>query len=66
VLNELVRKQPDASYEIATIYAGLGEKQQALDWLQSPHKKTAIGVLKADPRLDGLRADPRFQALLRA
>ena len=54
-------------YNIATIYAGLGEKDQAFACLDKEYKEGAyyLGYLKSDPELDGLRGDPRFAELLR-
>jgi serine/threonine protein kinase/TolB-like protein/Tfp pilus assembly protein PilF len=70
VLNELndVSKQIYVSpYNIAQIYAGLGEKDQALAWLERAfaERSTWMTYLKVDPGLDSLRSDPRFQDLLR-
>jgi len=55
------------TYEIALVYAGLGEKDQALMWLEQAYKAHDKGMpfLKVDPSLDPLRSDPRFQDLLR-
>ncbi|CAN5818191.1 hypothetical protein BH18ACI4_BH18ACI4_11850 [soil metagenome] len=63
VLNELLNTEPEASYEIAAIYAGLGENRQAIEWLQRLRKKHSRGLLRADPRWDNLRSDPKFQKL---
>jgi tetratricopeptide (TPR) repeat protein len=54
-------------YEIAIIYAGLGEKDQALAWLEKAYEQHRFGLLflKLDPPFRGLQADPRFAALLR-
>ena len=49
------------------VYAGLGEKDEALRSLQSAidlHSPLVI-LLKVDPRLDSLRNDRRFPELLR-
>jgi len=53
--------------DIATFYAGLGDKDKALDWLDRAFGEHAgcMMVLKVDPFFDSLRADPRFQDLLR-
>jgi hypothetical protein len=47
---------------MALIYAGLGEKEQAFDWLESAYKERSdlLVYLKVDPRLDNLRSDQRF------
>ena len=54
-------------YLIATIYAGLGEKDRALQFLEKAYQEKSLGVseqIKADLRIDSLRSDPRFQNLL--
>ena len=55
------------TFEVAAVYAGLGEKDRAFEWLQRAYKvhDSEMCYLKSDPRLDPLRSDPRFQALLR-
>jgi TolB-like protein/Flp pilus assembly protein TadD len=49
-------------YEIALIYAGLGEKNEAFKWLEEAYRYHDVGLvyLKVDPCLDPLRSDPRF------
>ena len=53
---------------LSLIYAGLNEKDQALDWLErayaSPSPSAILTYLKVEPTLDPLRSEPRFQALL--
>ena len=60
-------KNPVGTFEVAVVYAGLGEKDRAFEWLQRAYKvhDSEMCYLKSDPRLDPLRSDPRFQALLR-
>jgi hypothetical protein len=61
------RKQRYVSpYTIATIYAGLGEKDQAFKWLEKAVEDRDIWLmnLKVDPVLKSLRYDPRFERLL--
>jgi len=56
-----------AAYDFAAIHAGLGETDRALGWLDKSltrHDPETM-ILPADPRLDSLRGDPRFHALLR-
>jgi TolB-like protein/DNA-binding winged helix-turn-helix (wHTH) protein/lipoprotein NlpI len=52
---------------IALIYAGLGDKDQAFVWLDRAYEERAFQMqwIKIEPRWDNLRADPRFQDLLR-
>ncbi|HEY3129609.1 MAG TPA: tetratricopeptide repeat protein, partial [Acidobacteriota bacterium] len=70
ILGELKQqyKQGKASpYDIATIYAGLGEKDQALEWLQRAWEERSGGLilLKVEPMFDNIRTDRRFVELLR-
>ena len=53
--------------DVATIHVGLGERDQALDWLERAFRERAYGLvfLPSDPRFDPVRSDPRFTALMR-
>jgi len=55
------------AYEVAVVYAGLGENDRALEWLDRAYEMHDKGCayLKINPPVDPLRSDPRFQALLR-
>jgi TolB-like protein/Tfp pilus assembly protein PilF len=66
-LRELSKRRYVSSFDIAAIYVGLGDKDQAFEWLQKAYEERSIFLifLKVDPRLDPLRSDPRFQDLLR-
>lgn len=51
----------------ALISLGLGDKQQAIDWLERSYRAKETGVIiyiKVDPLLDPLRGDPRFEKLV--
>jgi hypothetical protein len=51
---------------MSEIYANLGDKDQALEWLEKViEERGGDGYIKVDPALDQLRDDPRFQELLR-
>jgi tetratricopeptide (TPR) repeat protein len=52
---------------IATAFAAMGEKDQALIWLEESYNEHDPGltVVNALPFFDTLRADPRFQDLVR-
>jgi TolB-like protein/DNA-binding winged helix-turn-helix (wHTH) protein/Tfp pilus assembly protein PilF len=52
---------------VAEVYAGLGDRQEALNWLEKAYAEHAanLDLLKVNPAFDPLRADPRFQQLLR-
>jgi hypothetical protein len=53
-------------YGIATVYAALGDKDQAFAQLEQAYSQRSffLDFLKVDPELDSLRSDPRFQKLL--
>jgi TolB-like protein/Tfp pilus assembly protein PilF len=66
-LKQQVQRNGVGRYEIALVYAGLGEKNEAFRWLQDAFLAHDVGMvyLKVDPCLDPLRSDPRFNELLR-
>ena len=67
-LKELSVHSYVAPYDFAVIYAGLGEKDQAVAWLNRAYAERSYYMpvyLTTDARLDGLRSDPRFADLLR-
>jgi tetratricopeptide (TPR) repeat protein len=66
-LDELATRRYVSSFPRALIYAGLGENDRALQWLERAFQEHASGMhkLKVDPRLDPLRGDKRFSDLLR-
>jgi TolB-like protein/tetratricopeptide (TPR) repeat protein len=65
-LKELSKQRYVAAYSFALVYLGLGDKEQALRWLEQSYQDRAgsdIGYIRVDPLLDPLRGDPRFEAL---
>jgi TolB-like protein/thioredoxin-like negative regulator of GroEL len=54
-------------YEIALVYAGLGEKDEAFAWLEKSFAARDKGLtyLKIDPCIDPLRSDSRFKDLVK-
>jgi tetratricopeptide (TPR) repeat protein len=66
-LQELAKSKYVSSFQIAAIYAGLGEKDRAFAWLEKAYEERADGLvnLKAEQRFDSLRSDPRFKDLAR-
>jgi len=66
-LQKVARKSYVSSYGLAQIHAALGNKQQAMKWLQSAYDERAVWMayLKLDPVLDPVRSEPRFQELVR-
>jgi TolB-like protein len=55
------------AYDIAAVYVGLGEKAQAFEWLSKALEERSgfLIYIKCDRRFDGLRSDPRYEALLK-
>jgi len=60
-------KQYVSPYYFAVAYAGLGQTETALDWLEKAYSDRSNGLvfLKVEPALDVLRREPRFLALQR-
>ena len=56
-----------AWWGIAAIYCGLGEKDKALDWLETSYKEREprFTYTNIEPAFDPLRSDPHFQDLMR-
>lgn len=53
------------AYDIAIVYAGLGEGENVLTWLERAHEEDNIALdIKVDPRFEFVRMHPRFRALL--
>jgi serine/threonine protein kinase/Flp pilus assembly protein TadD len=54
------------AHSIARIYAGLGEEELAIEWLQKclEIREPRLFQLKVDPRFDNLRSNPGFKTLL--
>ena len=66
-LKERSKRSYVPPYAVAGIYIGLGDKQQAIDWLEKSYenREDAMTWLNSDPTLDDLRSEPRFQDLVR-
>jgi TolB-like protein/Tfp pilus assembly protein PilF len=64
-LKELSRERYISPYDFAQIYAGLGDQDQALAWLEKAYADRAplLDNLNVNPIFDGLRADPRYANL---
>ena len=71
ILRDLERKLKETSaspYTMATIYAGLGENDEAFEFLEKAYSEKSLDIswsLKSDFLLDNLRPDPRFKTMLR-
>jgi TolB-like protein/Tfp pilus assembly protein PilF len=59
--------QGDLARNVATVYMGLGKREETLTWLERATELRAGWVLylAIDPTFKPLHAEPRFQALLR-
>ena len=66
-LREAATRSHVPSYYFALVHAGLGDRDQALRWLERAYEErsTVVAYLLIDPRLAPLRDDPRFLALAR-
>jgi len=56
-----------AALDLAVIYSGLGQKDQALFWLGKASEREVgdLSVVGEDPHFAALRSDQRFQALVK-
>jgi serine/threonine protein kinase/Tfp pilus assembly protein PilF len=56
-----------SAYDIAVVYAGLDNQDQAFEWLNKGYQEHCgfMVYMNSDPRLQPLRGDPRFGDLLR-
>jgi TolB-like protein/Flp pilus assembly protein TadD len=52
---------------IALVYDGLGDQNEALSWLEKAceERDVRLTLLKVDPRWDSFRSNPRFAAILK-
>ena len=54
-------------FDIALVHVGLGMNDEAFAWLDKAYddRSNRLAFIAVDPKLDALRADPRFDDLLR-
>jgi tetratricopeptide (TPR) repeat protein len=65
-LKQLAKQRYVSAYSFVIVYVGLGEKDEALKWLErcyQDHAGSEIAWIRVDPLVDPLREDPRFEAL---
>ena len=65
-LEELSKQHYVSAYSFAVLYVGLGDKEEALRWLEQSYQDRAgndIGWIRVDSILNSLHDDPRFEAL---
>jgi TolB-like protein/Tfp pilus assembly protein PilF len=66
-MNEEAKSHHIAPYAWALLYLGLGDKNRALDELETAYQRgdtNYLFILKVDPLFDDLRGQPRFEALV--
>jgi TolB-like protein/lipoprotein NlpI len=66
-LTALSKQRFVSAFSFALVYLGLGEKNQALHFLEKSYEdrdSVSIALIKIHPFLDPLRGDPRFEALV--
>jgi serine/threonine protein kinase/tetratricopeptide (TPR) repeat protein len=70
ILDELIARATRnymSAFDIARVYVGLHDHDQAFAWLEKAYHERTRPMLsiRIDPRLDPLRSDPRLDALTR-
>jgi serine/threonine-protein kinase len=65
-LEAQAKRHPLSPFPVALVHVALGDHDRAFDWLERSLARREDGLvsLKVNPRLDPLRADPRYAALL--
>jgi TolB-like protein/Tfp pilus assembly protein PilF len=66
-LNVLSQKTLVSSLSLAMIYAALGEKEQALDRIETgiEEREEKVAYIKVNPAFDSLHSEPRFIEILK-
>jgi serine/threonine-protein kinase len=66
-LTQLSQERYVSPYHLAYVHAGLGEDEEAMDWLECAYSEGAGGIwgIKGSFLFTTLRSHPRFQALLK-
>jgi DNA-binding winged helix-turn-helix (wHTH) protein/tetratricopeptide (TPR) repeat protein len=66
-LEALAQRAFVSPYSVAVVHAGLGDHESALAWLERAFEERSNWLvwLRLDPRWSTMRADPRFEALVR-
>jgi tetratricopeptide (TPR) repeat protein len=66
-LHKIAKKTYVSPYDMATLYAGLKDKDRAFQYLEQAVSERAYLLLyiQVDPVMDSLRSDERFQVILK-
>ena len=61
------KQEPVSPFFFALVYAGLNDKEKALEWLEKAYeeKSGSVRYLKMEPRLQNVRNEPRYIALMK-
>jgi tetratricopeptide (TPR) repeat protein len=64
-LQELSKQQYVSPFQTAVVYAGIGDRKLALDWLEKSQQERFnwLPFVQIDPVFKNLRSEPRFQEL---
>jgi len=65
-MKEFEQRGPLWAFGFALAYLGLGDKNEAINWLERSYQNkeaAKISLIKVEPMLDPLRGDPRFEKL---
>ena len=65
-MKAMARQKYVAPYDLALVYTGLGDKDQAIEQLNRAVEQRSGWYLnlKVEPQFDPLRSDPRFTELI--
>jgi tetratricopeptide (TPR) repeat protein len=60
-------RRPVPAFHFMMIYLGLGDTEQALQWLERAYQERfyMVSIVNVMPEFDPVRADPRFQRIVR-
>jgi hypothetical protein len=63
-----MKADPRQTLHLASVYARLGDRPKALDYLERALKERQADLIfiNVDPYFDSLRGEPRFQAVAKA
>ena len=63
VLLDRARRTNGRAFDVAIVYAGLGDNDQAFTWMDKAVDDRSLGFVWMHTILDGLRRDPRFEKI---
>jgi hypothetical protein len=65
-LKEVSKRGYVSAYDIAEIYARVGDKTQTLVWLEQAfnQRDSKLTYIRVEPAFDPMRSDPQFQHIV--